>query len=912
MNARTRWISPTLLALLATLSPASLLAGIGQWTSGGPDGGHVIAIAAHPANPSKVYLSTDQRVYKSADAGAHWTPAGLSGAFYLLLPTSTSSVAYVTANATSSNDNTLYRTSDGGGSWARVDLPGQIISLSVNRNDPMALYAVTWSGSSTINRIHRTTNGGDSWELLANPPAAGLGITDLVVDPGDPAVLYAAVINGAMTSGVYVSSDRGATWTRTSLQTGSLSLPFDPSDSSRLFALTTSGLQVTTDRGVSWRRLGPVQQFLSHLAIDPTDSNRLYAISEGVVLRSSDGGETLMSVPDGNFGYAMALTVSAGGVVLVGSERGTHRSEDRGQSWIAANDGIRELVVSSIAIDPTDPAIVFAASPQGIYESDDGGASWNAPLAGIPSASIVRVDPSDRSTMYAAGIGVHKSTDRGRTWQERSPLPHDDLVDRIADLLIDTDNPRRILVSTVNVYGSQNGVYRTENGADSWNQVIRIEDDYAASYYPPTVTVTRIALAPSDGMTAYAVGVDWDHGDGFIYRSIDRGGVWSGPTTIEPLVAALTVDSCDPRTVYAGTYAYPQGGLRRSDDAGETWREPQRPGVNVLALARDPRHSSSIFAGTSQGLFWSNDRGTSWTRFEPVLAEPVTSISIDASGRFVYAGTSHGVFQLERSFDACRGGPDRLCLIGSKYELTVTGRHPQSGAPITGHAIAEGDRFGYFSFPDVTGDPGFPEIFVKMADATEAGPPYGGASWVFHSALTDLDYTLTVRETATGRVRTYVAADTAPLTCGSADTSAFIRDCGVRESAVSISTTRLAAAGGELSLLGGRFRATLRATDPRTGRVGDGAAIARADGFGYFSLPSFTGDASFPEVFVKMVDGRAQPGNSFWVFHTGLTDLEYTLTVIDTATGSVRSYTRAPSGATRLCGAADTLAFHDP
>src|SRR6266542_4472227 len=234
MNARTRWISPALLALLATLSPAFLLAGVGKWTSSGPDGGHVIAIAAHAANPSTVYLATDERVYKSEDAGAHWTPAGLSGAFYLLLPTSTSSVAYVTANATSSNDTSLYRTNDGGGSWVRVDLPGQIISLSVNRNDPMALYAVTWSGTV---RIHRTTNGGDSWELVANPPAAGLGITDIVVDPGDPAVLYASVINQALSSGVYVSPDLGASWNRTSLQTGTLSLLFDPSDRSRLYAL---------------------------------------------------------------------------------------------------------------------------------------------------------------------------------------------------------------------------------------------------------------------------------------------------------------------------------------------------------------------------------------------------------------------------------------------------------------------------------------------------------------------------------------------------------------------------------------------------------------------------------------------------------------------------------------------------
>jgi len=203
-----------------------------------------------------------------------------------------------------------------------------------------------------------------------------------------------------------------------------------------------------------------------------------------------------------------------------------------------------------------------------------------------------------------------------------------------------------------------------------------------------------------------------------------------------------------------------------------------------------------------------------------------------------------------------------------------------------------------------------------MKDATGLPAPYGGHVWVFHSALTDLDYTLTVRDTQNGRVETYPGESggsvSSSLTCGEADTSAFPRDCAGEVPSASLPGSRLAAASGaELSLLNSRFRATLRATDPRTGRIAKGAAIPRAEGFGYFSLPGFTGDSSFPEVFVKMVDATALPGGYFWVFHTGLTDLEYTLTLTDAVTGVVRTYTGGATNGTLLCGKADTTAFRN-
>lgn len=118
-------------------------------------------------------------------------------------------------------------------------------------------------------------------------------------------------------------------------------------------------------------------------------------------------------------------------------------------------------------------------------------------------------------------------------------------------------------------------------------------------------------------------------------------------------------------------------------------------------------------------------------------------------------------------------------------------------------------------------------------------------------------------------------------------------------------------AEGPLTLLD-RFSATAAATDPRTGQTAVGVAVAPSDNWGYFSLPEFTGDAEFPEVFVKMIDATSLPEASFWVFHTGLTDLEYVLTITDAVTGAQRSYRNDRSDPSRLCGGADTAAFTNP
>jgi hypothetical protein len=107
------------------------------------------------------------------------------------------------------------------------------------------------------------------------------------------------------------------------------------------------------------------------------------------------------------------------------------------------------------------------------------------------------------------------------------------------------------------------------------------------------------------------------------------------------------------------------------------------------------------------------------------------------------------------------------------------------------------------------------------------------------------------------------------------------------------------------------FSITLTAKDTgRTGTTGTGLAIPENDIFGFFSIPSITGNSSNPEVFVKIVDGRALNGN-YWVFSNGLSDLEYSLTVREVATGRTKTYNKA-FGSGTACGTFDTSAFASP
>jgi len=100
------------------------------------------------------------------------------------------------------------------------------------------------------------------------------------------------------------------------------------------------------------------------------------------------------------------------------------------------------------------------------------------------------------------------------------------------------------------------------------------------------------------------------------------------------------------------------------------------------------------------------------------------------------------------------------------FEISVDALNPHDGHTYPSRAVAISDRFGWFSFPQVTGDPDNPEVTVKLLEAK-----LDGHYWIFWSAMTSLEYTMTVRDTVTGQVQVY--AKDSPEACGGWDTRSF-------------------------------------------------------------------------------------------------------------------------------------------
>jgi ELWxxDGT repeat protein len=258
----------------------------------------------------------------------------------------------------------------------------------------------------------------------------------------------------------------------------------------------------------------------------------------------------------------------------------------------------------------------------------------------------------------------------------------------------------------------------------------------------------------------------------------------------------------------------------------------------------------------------------------------------------------------------CQPSSTRLCLNGGRYQVEAAWRtvSPQ-GVEAEGHGtgVPLSSDTGYFWFFS----PANVEAVVKVLD----GQGVNGHVWVFYGALSDVDYTITVTDTQTGVTRRYhnppgqlaSVGDTTgfgPLGAYSA-TPKTIEAPPSPLPVISERYDRAAAApcqasAQHLCLNNNRFTLAVAWKDFQ-GHTGTGTAVPLTGDTGTF----WFFNAANVELVVKILDGRPV-NNKFWLFYGALSNVEYTLTVTDTETGTTRTYTN-PSG--RFASVADTNAF---
>ena len=338
-----------------------------------------------------------------------------------------------------------------------------------------------------------------------------------------------------------------------------------------------------------------------------------------------------------------------------------------------------------------------------------------------------------------------------------------------------------------------------------------------------------------------------------------------------------------------------------------------------LTVARGRLYFTADDAVTGSEL-WVSDGTSAGTRLVQDIAPDAASSApaeLTVVGALLYFSADDGATGRELwalPLDApepCIPGDRRLCLEGGRFQVEVTWRDFEARTG-SGHGVALTSDTGYFWFFD----PANVELTIKVLDGTGLNSHH----WVFYGALSNVEYTVTVTDTRTGAVKRYFnpsgtfasVGDTSAFADGAAHAPARTAQAPVvgRDRSAAVAAPRPAVAtvppspcvpsASRLCLQGGRFAVDAAWTD-FTGNSGGGTAVTVTGDTGYFW---FFGSSNV-EVVIKVLDGRPL-NQKFWVFYGALSNVEYTLTVTDTMTGTQRQY-HNPSG--QFASVGDTSAF---
>ena len=574
-------------------SPANGFAGLGR-TSGDAQNG--------------IYFSTNANALCASQS---WAPAGTSG-----LPPQTSwgrmALAYAPNNAGNPNNtdgtkiilytaiadaNTasnsllgVYRSANGGASWSRTNAPDFCtprcffdLALAVDPADSGGNTIFAGGSATSVGTLIRSIDGGSTW---ANIEASSDGTT---VHPGQHSIAFSSLVGS---SRMYVGNDGGAWSTAnraaapesiawTNLNSGLAIAQFhpgvaiDPSRPSVAYAGTFGNGAQMYSGALAWQGLGVCKDGGSAI-VDPFLPSSVYlscALTPAATLWSSVSGGQLGSFTSGASGIATsdplspvppfvadALTQNR---LYFGTNR-VYQSNNAGGTWSAISGNLTGSVgagiaLSTIAVDPSNPAVVYTGAQDGTVEvsknvTAGGPATFNNISAGLPPSlpvTKIAIEGADSSgnTAYAAFTGfaisaplsgpvnlqghVFKTTSGGATWIDISchvadcsqPGPNDLPNVPVNDLVLDPDDPAHNTIYAA----TDSGVFFTASGGASWSLLASGMPNvpvYALALHDPSRTlraathgrgawdVTLPSLGGTPGFALSSLSASWTNGGG--------------------------------------------------------------------------------------------------------------------------------------------------------------------------------------------------------------------------------------------------------------------------------------------------------------------------------------------------------------------------------------------------------------
>ncbi len=653
--------------------------------------GRIADVAIDPTNRSVWYVAVASgNAFKTVNRGTTWEPIFENYPVY-----STSSVVVVPSNpnviwlGTGENNgqrsvpwgNGVYRSRDAGRTFEHMGLDesehiGKIV-LHPEDSDTIwvAAQGPLWR-SGGDRGLYRSTDGGANWERVLHV-SDDTGVSDVVLDPRNPDVLYASAwqrrrhtglqIAGGPEGGIHKSEDGGTTWrqvtrglpTAPRQDIGRIGLAVSPHDPDVVYAQVAAsdggnGFYASTDRGESWEKRSDYfvtdPQYYMEIFPDPHHPGRIYSM-----------------------------------------DTWTHVSDDDGRTWRRHESEWKHVDNHDLEFDPDDPDYLMMSNDGGIYESWDQGKTWkfhanqaltqfyrvgidnefpfynvyggtqdNATMMGPSRTTHVhgirnsdwvdvlggdgfqaRVDPEDPNIVYAqyqyAGIVRYDRRTGERVDIQPQPEPEDE------PLKWNWDSP--LIISphdAARIYFGANRLYRSDDRANTWTAIsgdlTRGIDRADRLVMGRTWSVDAVWRNLATSTYGNMVALDESRFvEGLIYTGMDDGRIqitgdggleWRAVDEIPGVpeftyVADVHTSRHRPDRVYAVFNNHKAGDFRpyvvRSDDRGVTWTSivgDLPDDQTAWTIVEDHEREGLLFLGTEFGLFVTLDGGERWIRMK--------------------------------------------------------------------------------------------------------------------------------------------------------------------------------------------------------------------------------------------------------------------------------------------------------
>jgi len=648
--------------------------------------GRVCDIAVDPVKRSTWYVvAASGGVWKTTNSGTTWAPIFDSYGSYSIgcvaVDPRNHLVVWVGTGENNSQRSVgygdgVYKSIDGGASFSMVGLESSehIAKVLIDPRHSDTVYVAAqgplWK-SGGDRGLYKTTDGGKTWKTVLMI-SVNTGVTDVVFDPRNPDVLYAAayqrrrhvwtLIDGGPESGLYRSIDAGQTWRKINKglpdgDKGRIGLAVSPLNPDVLYATVEaargqSGFYRSDNGGETWAKqssyIATSPQYYQELIADPHTFDRVYSMDTFVHV-SEDGGKTFRRLGEKwkhVDNHALWIDPQDSDHLLIGCDGGLYETWDRGQTY-RYTENLPITQFYKIAVDNDVPFYNVYGGTQD--NATQGGPSRTSHVHGIRNSDwFVTVfgdgfdpviDPTNPNIIYSQWqYGGLIRYDR-RSGERIDIKPQEDKGgpplrwNWDSALILSPHSPTRLF------YGSQI-LFRSDDRGDTWKAIspdltrnvdrnkLKVMDrvwsvDAVAKNDSTSFYGTIVALAESplaEGLI-YA-GTD----DGLIQVTEDGGKTWrkveNFPFTNKPsevYVSDIEASRHDSNTVYACFDNHQNGDFRpyllRSTDRGKSWINisgdlPERGSTYTIAVDHETR--DLLFAGTEFGVFATRDGGQHW------------------------------------------------------------------------------------------------------------------------------------------------------------------------------------------------------------------------------------------------------------------------------------------------------------